>query len=451
MEKAGMAKIEPRLPKGMRDFLPGEVLKREYVFGVVKDVFHSFGFEPIYTPTLEMLETLLGKSGEEADKLIFHAQHPGGKEELALRYDLTVPLARYFAMHEHDLSMPFRRYHIAPVWRGDRPQKGRYREFVQCDVDIVGIESMAADAEVINLLVTALDRLGFRDFTVHINNRKILTGIGIYAGVPDSQLGDLYRSIDKLDKIGLDGVRRELVSSGIEDDVIGRMTDLLALREGGLEALDQVRAQLKDIPIAIEGIAELEQIIEYLAAMGVSDERYTVDLAMVRGLGYYTGPVYETYITKPDNLGSVTGGGRYDELIGMFRKHSLPTTGSSLGIERIIDLMDLLNLYPPELTGTVVQAVVTVFGADTQADSLALADELRAAGIRTETIMQPNRSIGKQVQYADRKGAAVVAFLGADELQQGVVGLKRLRDGREIRVPRAEAARAVRELLENSD
>lgn len=445
-----MAQINPRLPKGMRDFLPGEVLKRDYVIGVVTEVFQTFGFEPIYTPTLEMLETLLGKSGEEADKLIFHAQHPGGKEELALRYDLTVPLARYFAMHEHELSMPFRRYHIAPVWRGDRPQKGRYREFVQCDVDIVGVESMAADAEIISLLTTALDRLGFHDFTVHINNRKILIGIGIYAGVPDAQLGSLYRSIDKLDKIGLDGVRRELAAGGIADGVIGRMTDLLALRHGGIEALGEVRAQLKDIPIALEGIAELEQIVAYLAAQGVAPERYTVDLAMVRGLGYYTGPVYETYITKPDNLGSVTGGGRYDELIGMFRKQSMPTTGSSLGIERIIDLMDLLNLYPPELTGTVVQAVVTVFGPETQAASLALAHDLRAAGIRTEAIMQPNRSIGKQVQYADRKGAAVVAFLGADELQQGVVGFKRLRDGYEVRVPRAGAAQAVKELLGSS-
>lgn len=445
-----MAQINPRLPKGMRDFLPGEVLKRDYVIGVVTSVFQTFGFEPIYTPTLEMLETLLGKSGEEADKLIFHAQHPGGKEELALRYDLTVPLARYFAMHEHELSMPFRRYHIAPVWRGDRPQKGRYREFVQCDVDIVGVESMAADAEIITLLTTALDRLGFHDFTVHINNRKILIGVGIYAGVPDAQLGSLYRSIDKLDKIGLDGVQRELAASGIADGVIGRMTDLLALRHGGVETLGEVRTQLKDIPIALQGIAELEQIVEYLAAQGVAPERYTVDLAMVRGLGYYTGPVYETYITRPDNLGSVTGGGRYDELIGMFRKHSLPTTGSSLGIERIIDLMDLLDLYPPELTGTVVQAVVTVFGPETQAASLALGHDLRAAGIRTEVVMQPNRSIGKQVQYADRKGAAVIAFLGADELQHGVVSLKRLRDGYEVRVPRAGAAQAVRELLGNS-
>lgn len=442
-----MSKIDARLPKGMRDFLPGEVLKREYVIGVITDVFQTFGFEPIYTPALEMLETLLGKGGEEADKLLFHAQHPGGKEQLGLRYDLTVPLARYFAMHENDLAMPFRRYHIAPVWRGDRPQKGRYREFFQCDVDIVGVASMAADAEIVSLLVTALGRVGFADFTVHINNRKLLTGIGLYAGVPQAQLGDLYRSVDKLDKIGLDGVKQELAASGIAGDAIGRMTDLLQHRAGGLDALRQVRARLAGVPIALEGIDELEQMVEYLGALGVAEARFTVDLAMVRGLGYYTGPVYETYITKPDNLGSVTGGGRYDELVGMFRGQSLPMTGASLGIERIIDLLDLLNLYPPELTGTVVQAVVTVFDERTQGASLALANELRAAGIRTEAIMTPRRAIGRQVQYADRKGARLVAFLGEDEIRAGQVKLKRLSDGQEVVVPRAEATAAARRLL----
>lgn len=441
-----MAPINTRLPKGMRDFLPHEVLKREYVFGVITDVFQTFGFEPIATPVLEMLDTLLGKSGEEADKLIFHAQHPGGKEELALRYDLTVPLARYVAMHENDLSMPFRRYHIAPVWRGDRPQKGRYREFYQCDVDVVGVASMAADAEIVSLLTTALRRLGFADFTVHINNRKILNGIGIYAGVPEAQSGDLYRSIDKLDKIGLDGVKKELGTSGIADDAIGRMMDLLQYREDGLAALGSVRDQLRGVPIAQEGITEIEQMVDHLEAMGV--DQFTVDLAMVRGLGYYTGPVYETMITKPDNLGSVTGGGRYDGLIGLFRKESLPMTGSSLGIERIIDLMDLLNLYPPEITGTVVQVLVSVFEEGTQGASLALANELRAAGIRTEAYLNPKRAIGKQVQYADRKGAQVVAFLGPDEIQAGRVKFKRLRDGHEVEAARAEAAQTVRALLD---
>jgi len=355
-----MPRINARLPKGMRDFLPEEVIKREYVFGVITDVFQTFGFEPIHTPVLELEETLTGKYGADAEKLIFHAQHPGGKEHLALRYDLTVPLSRYVAMHENDLTLPFRRYHIAPVWRAERPQKGRYREFFQCDADIVGIQSVAADAEIVSLVTTALRRLGFADFDVKVNNRKILAGIGIYAGVPDAQLGNLYRSIDKLDKIGLDGVTGELRAGGIDEAVIGRMLDLLQYRDGGLETLGHVRERLAGIDVAQEGLAELEDMVGFMDAMGVPAQNVAIDFAMVRGLGYYTGPIFETIITRPANLGSVTGGGRYDDLIGLFRKQSLPTTGTSLGIERIIDLMDALNLYPPELTSTVVQVLVTV-------------------------------------------------------------------------------------------
>ncbi len=442
-----MPKIEARLPKGMRDFLPDEVIKRQYVFGVITDVFQTFGFEPIATPVLELEETLMGKYGEEAEKLIFKAQHPGGKEELALRYDLTVPLSRYVAMHENDLILPFRRYHIAPVWRAERPQKGRYREFYQCDADIVGIASPAADAEIVSVVTTVLRRLGFAEFAVKINNRKILTGIGVYAGVPDEQLGSLYRSIDKLDKIGPDNVAAELRENGIAEETIRKMIDLLAQRGGGLAGLGHLRETLDGIPVAQDGITELEQMVGYMEALGVPSENVDIDIAMVRGLSYYTGPIFETIITKPDNLGSVTGGGRYDDLIGLFRKDSLPTTGTALGVERIIDLMDLLNLYPPDLARTVVQVLVTVFGAETQADSMKLTSELRAAGLRTETFMQPNKGIGKQVQYADRKGAQVVAFLGADEVANGVVKLKRLRDGQEVIAPRASVAQAVRELL----
>jgi histidyl-tRNA synthetase len=442
-----MPKIEARLPKGMRDFLPEEVLKREYVFGVITDVFQTFGFEPIQTPVLEMRETLLGKYGQEAEKLIFHAQHPFGKEELALRYDLTVPLTRYVAMHENDLVFPFRRYHIAPVWRAERPQKGRYREFYQCDVDIAGIESMAADAEIVSVVTTALRRLGFSDFTVKVNNRKILNGLGVYAGVPGAQLGDLYRSIDKLDKIGLDGVVKELRDNGIAGDTINRLMKLLELRQGTIESLGQVREELDGIPSAQDGIRELEEMVVYMDALGVPRENVEIDFAMVRGLSYYTGPIYETIITRPDNLGSVTGGGRYDDLIGLFRRESMPLTGTSLGMERIIDLMDLLNLYPPEVSRTVVQVLVTVFGPETQAESLRLANELRAADIRAEAVMQTNRSIGKQIQYADRKGAQVVAFLGADEISRGVVKFKRLRDGHEITAARADAPQTVRGLL----
>ncbi|MBN1678893.1 MAG: histidine--tRNA ligase [Anaerolineae bacterium] len=445
-----MAKIDTRLPKGMRDFLPSDMLKRDYVFGVVRDVFETFGFEPIDTPVLEMRDTLLGKSGEDADKLIYYAQHPGGKEELALRYDLTVPLSRFVAMHENDLLMPFRRYHIAPVWRGDRPQKGRYREFYQCDADIVGIPDMSADAEIISVVATALKRLGFADFTVKVNNRKILTAIGIFSGVPDAQLGSLYRSIDKLDKIGLNGVVKDLRDNGLPEDVVNRMVGLLDLRGENVPSLDMLahlREQLDGIGLGQEGITELEQMVEFMDALAVPSDSVEIDVAMVRGLSYYTGPVFETVITKPDNLGSVTGGGRYDELIGLFRKQSLPTTGTSLGIERIIDLLDLLDLYPPELTGTVVQVLVTVFGADTQRDSMRLTSELRAAGIHAEAIMQLQKSLGKQVQYADRKGARVVAFLGPDEIASGVVKFKRLSDGQEVTAARDRATLAVRDLL----
>ena len=443
-----MAKIDTRLPKGMRDFLPEDVLKRAYVFGVIRDVFETFGFEPIETPVLEMEETLLGKYGQEAEKLIFHAQHPNGKEELALRYDLTVPLSRYVTMHENDLQFPFRRYHIAPVWRAERPQKGRYREFYQCDADIVGIPEMTADAEIISVVTTALRRLGFQDFAVKINNRKILTGVGMYAGVPDSQLGDLYRSIDKLDKIGLSGVEKELREGGLSEDAVRRMLDLLQGRSAdNYEALRNVSAELQGVAPAEEGIRELEELLTYLDAMGVPEANLDVDFAMVRGLGYYTGPIFETIITKPDNLGSVTGGGRYDELIGLFRKQSMPTTGSSLGIERIIDLMDILDLYPAEITGTVVQVLVTSFGQETLANSMRLASELRTAGIRTEVFMQPKNSIGKQLQYADRKHIPLAAFLGTEELQQGIVKIKRLSDGVEFTVARTEIAQAVRELL----
>ncbi len=440
-----MPPIVPRLPKGMRDFLPDDLLKRQYVFDTVIDVFETFGFEPLQTPALELTQTLHGNLGEEAEKQIYYAQHPQGKEELALRYDLTVPLARVVAQYEGRVAMPFRRYHIAPVWRSERPQRGRYREFYQCDADIVGVKGMIADAEIISLAATALKRLGFREFLVQINNRKILNGIGIYAGVPEELLGGLYRSIDKLDKIGLDGVRDELAANRIPAAVIDRMMRLLQVRRGGPEVLGHLRETLNGIAVAQEGIAELEELVEHLEAFGVPRANYAIDFALVRGLGYYTGPVFETVITEP-NLGSITGGGRYDNLVGIFRKESLPVTGTSLGIERIIDLMDELGLYPPGLGRTVVQALVTVFGDDTRAAAAGFAAWLREAGVRTELYME-SRSVGKQTAYADKKGIPVVAYLGPDEIAAGTVTLKRLRDGETRAVPQAEAAAAIRELV----
>ncbi len=440
-----MSKIVPRLPKGMRDFLPGEMIKREYVFDVVREVFHLFGFEPLQTPVLELRETLMGKYGEDAEKLIFNAQHPEGKEELALRYDLTVPLARVVAQHENELTLPFKRYQLSPVWRAERPQRGRYREFYQCDADIVGAAGMDADAEAISLVVTVLRKLGFPQFSVKINNRKLLTAIGLYSGVPDHQLADLYRSVDKFDKIGAQGVGDELEKRGIAHDVVRRMLDLLQAPGHGLERLEVIEDVMGTLPAAQEGLRELRDIAAALADSSIPQEYIDFDFSMVRGLGYYTGPIFETFITEP-NLGAVSGGGRYDGLIGLFRKESLPTTGISLGIERIIDLMEELALYPPGLGGTVVQVLVSVFNEETRANSTKLAALLRTGGINTELYMQ-DKNLGKQFSYADKKGVPLVAVIGPEEQASGHVKLKRLSDSAEIVVPRADIVEKIRELL----
>jgi len=443
-----MSNVKPRLPKGMRDFLPQAMIKRDYVFGVVREVFHLYGFEPLQTPVMELRETLYGKYGADAEQLIFDAQHArSDKDPYALRYDLTVPLARVVAMYENELKFPFRRYHMAPVWRGERPQRGRYREFYQCDADIVGLASMSADAELISLLVTALQRLGFASFVVKINNRKILTGMGQYSGVSDEQLPDLYRSVDKYDKVGAEGVRKELEERGIAADVVARMVELLQTHGEGTASLDFLARVMGHIPAAAEGIAELRQMADHMGALGVPSHLVSFDYTVVRGLGYYTGPIFETVISEP-NLGSISGGGRYDGLIGLFRKTSLPTTGVSLGIERIIDLMDMLGLYPPHIGGTLVEVLVTVFNEATQAESTRLAAELRRAGIKTELYMDDAKyKLGKQFAHADQKQIPLVAVLGDDEIAQGMVKLKRLRDGHEQSVPRADAAAAVRQML----
>ena len=438
-------RIQPRLPKGMRDFMPAEMIKREYVFGIVREVFHLYGFEPLSTPVLELRETLMGKYGEDAEKLIFNAQHPGGKEELSLRYDLTVPLARVVGQHENEITLPFKRYQLAPVWRAERPQKGRYREFYQCDCDIVGVADASADAEVLGVIVTALRRLGFPAFTVKINNRKLLTAMGQYSGVPDAQLADLYRSVDKFDKVGADGVKAELIARGIDAAATDRMMALLAGADPGADKLGILEDMMGDLPAAKEGIRELRDLSAHLNDAGVPEQFLETDFTMVRGLGYYTGPIFETVVTEPQ-IGSLSGGGRYDGLIGLFRKEPLPTTGVSLGIERIIDVMDELGLYPAEIGGTVVQVLVTVFSPEMRPGATRLAAQLRAEGINTELILQ-DKKLGQQFGTADKKRIPLVAVQGPDEAAQGVVKLKRLRDGVEVTVPSAEIAAKARELL----
>ena len=435
--------IAPRTPKGFRDFLPETMLRRNYVTSTITEVFHNFGFEPLDTPILELRETLFGKYGEDAEQLIFSAQHGrSSRDPLAMRYDLTVPLARVVAQYENQLTLPFKRYHIAPVFRGERPQRGRYREFYQCDADIVGVAGIEADAEIVTMMHRILDRLGFPQFSIKINHRKLLTAIGEFSGVPESQLPDLYRSVDKFDKIGVDGVHDELIERAIAPEAVNRMMDLLQAYVPGSGNLDLVA---ETIGTEDNGLQDLRELADLLAASEIPTENYDFDFTMARGLGYYTGPIFETVISRP-NLGSITGGGRYDELIGMFRKKSLPTTGTSFGIERIIDLMDELDLYPASLGGTLVHVLVTVFNADTRRASMKIANQLRQAGINTELYFEA-RKLGRQFSYADKKGIPIVAVAGPDEIEAGVVKLRRLRDGEEATVELAHAPEAVKAML----
>jgi histidyl-tRNA synthetase len=434
------------------------MLKRQHVIGVIEDVFQAHGFEPIYTPVMELYHTLFGQYGEDAEKLIYSAQHSGSKDEgeFALRYDLTVPLARFFAMHEAALSVPFRRYHIAPVWRGERPGRGRFREFFQCDADIVGVAGMEADSEIIGMAAIALQRLGFDDFVVNVNNRKLLTGIGQFAGLSGEPLAHLYRSIDKFDKIGESGVRDEMLKSGIDPEIVARIVNLLVGiepqpgYEAGEALIERLRGTLSAYPSAASALDELATLFEYLRAMGIPGARIAFDPLVVRGLGYYTGNILEAVLRSDDpeeRVGSVAGGGRYDDLIGRFRERgSLPTVGLALGLERLITIMDKRQLYPEHIQKTVVEVLVTVFGPETRLQAMRVAAELREAGHRVELFMQEAK-IGNQIKYADRRGIPVVLLLGPDEAAQNMVKLKRLADQREVAVGRGEAASTLRDLL----
>ena len=403
----------------MRDFLPAEMLKREYVFDIVRDVFHLYGFEPLQTPVLELNEILMGKYGEDAEKLIYQAQHPGGKEELALRYDLTVPLARVVGQYQNDITLPFKRYQLSPVWRAERPQRGRYREFYQCDVDIVGVADMSADAEVIGRGVSVLKRLGFPQFTVKINNRKLLTAIGQYSGVPDAQLGDLYRSVDKFDKIGAEGVAQRTGRTRLIGRSCRAHDGFDRAHEPGSGQSGYARTGDGRYSGSQEGIRELRELATYLADMYISRGRLSAfDFTMVRGLGYYTGPIYETVIEEP-NLGSISGGGRYDDLLGLFRKRQ-PAHDWRLAGHRAHHRPDGCASSSTRITSSApssrcLSPCLTMRRA---LSSTRLAAELRAQGICIELHLE-DRKLGQQFQHADRKGIPLVAVLGPEEIAQG--------------------------------
>ncbi|HSR53408.1 MAG TPA: histidine--tRNA ligase [Acidobacteriota bacterium] len=439
-------RVEARVPRGMRDILPEQMIRRQYVMDVISDVFEEFGFEPLQTPAIELYETLMGKYGPDAEKLIYQTFHEGGSEELALRYDLSVPLCRLVAMHPQ-LPTPFKRYHIAPVWRAERPQRGRYREFYQCDCDTVGSDSMLADAETINVIYAILTRLGFGSFGIQINHRKVLNGIGQFAGVPQGQLGGLYRSIDKLDKIGLAGVKKELADNRIPEDAIERLMELLQTEGRNRQLLDNLREPLGSFEEARQGLDELSQILDYLEALRVPEKFFTFKFAMVRGLEYYTGSIYETTVKESKITSSVTGGGRYDRLIGMFRKESLPAVGTTIGIERIIDIMEELEMFPPQVGDTVVEVLVTLFGPEQARASLALADRLRQAGIKTE-MYQLESSLRSQFKYANRKSIPYVVVIGPDEAEKHQATVRDFVSGEQKTLPQSEAAAQIQEWME---
>jgi histidyl-tRNA synthetase len=407
----------------MRDILPQQMIHRQYVIGIIQDVFERYGYEPLSTPSVELHETLTGKYGPDAERMIYSVSRKGGKEKLALRYDLSVPLSRVMAMYP-DLRKPFKRYQISPVWRGERPGKGRYREFYQCDVDTVGTSSMLADAELLSITYDVLNRLGFEHYVMKINDRKILTGIGQFAGIPDGLLGGLYRSIDKLEKIGLGGVKEELKASQIPEDAIVRLLELLRVKGDSEAILRELQERLGEYPVALEGIRELQELLAYGSDMGVPDEQCQADFSMVRGLDYYTGPIFEAVVEEP-RVGSLCGGGRYDELIGTFSDRSYPATGISFGIERIIEVMEELSMFPPEVGTTKTQVLVTIFSEDQMTTSLQLSGNLRSSGLNTELYFE-NDPLGDQIRYALKKGVPYVVIVGPDEAAAGQVTVRNL-------------------------
>jgi histidyl-tRNA synthetase len=424
----------------MRDFLPADVRKREYVIGIIKDVYESYGFEPLETPSVENLETLMGKYGEEGNQLIFRilkrgekltealdAENPQSLSDLALRYDLTVPLARVVANRKNDIPKFFKRYQIQPVWRADRPAKGRYREFYQCDVDAIGSTSMVVEAELINAVSEILTRLGFKDFVVRINHREILTDILDTAGVPSELHGDALVAIDKLDKIGHEGVAKELADRGVRDDASNMLLDIF-------EQTHRIIGEGKDVNRTIvsnlinivsnEVLTEIGQVLKFADKCPVQ-----IDPSLARGLSYYTGTIME--INVPDLAGSLGGGGRYDGLIGMFGKEQIPACGFSLGLERILVVMEERGMFPPEIAdSTPADVMVTIWSEETIPQSLKLANELRSSGIRVTVYPEPDK-FGKQMKYADAIKVPYVAVLGPSEIESGQVKLKDMRSGEE--------------------
>lgn len=457
--------ITPSLPKGTRDFLPPQVRKREKVISLIKSVFERYGYEPLETPAIENLEVLSGKYGEEGEQLIFKILKRGeelksvvgnllGKQlnrfdysalaDLGLRYDLTVPLSRVIATYQNEIKLPFKRYQIQPVWRADRPQKGRYREFYQCDVDIVGTNSMLADAEIVQITYEILGALGFEQFKIRLNHRKILSGIVEYSGAEKDKAGDVILTLDKFDRIGKEDVKAELKTREIPQKVITKLLPLLEIRGENQVILREVEKLLAQSSVGTQGVKETREWLDCLSIMGIPEEKISLDLYLARGLEYYTGPIFESVVEKP-KIGSLTGGGRYDRLIGMFLGRDIPATGTTIGIERIIDVMSELGLL--EETAGKTQALVTVFNQETKTVSLQIAGELRKSRINCETYLEEKDPLREQIGYANSKGIRLAIIVGPQEDREKQALIKDLISGQQNKYPQAEIAGRVKQLL----
>ncbi len=435
---------KPCIPKGTRDFSPAEMAKRNYIFDTIRSVYHLYGFRQIETPAMEMLSTLMGKYGEEGDKLLFKIQNSGDyfsgltDEELlsrnasklackfcekGLRYDLTVPFARYVVMHREELTFPFKRYQIQPVWRADRPQKGRYREFYQCDADVVGSDSLLNEVELMQIVDTVFSRFGIR-VCIKINNRKILTGMAEIIGEAD-RIVDITVAIDKLDKIGLDNVNAELRDKGISEEAIAKLQPIILLNGTNEEKLATLRQVLADSATGLKGVEETEFILSTLAGLGLKNE-LELDLTLARGLNYYTGAIFEVKALDVQ-IGSITGGGRYDNLTGVFGMAGVSGVGISFGADRIFDVLNQLDLYPKEaVNGT--QLLFINFGEREAAFSMQVLVKARMAGIRAE--LYPDCcKMKKQMSYANANGVPYVALVGENEINEGKVTLKNMETG----------------------
>lgn len=463
---AHMSNIKPSLAKGTRDFSPQEMVKRNYIFDTVKTVFKKYGYAEIQTPSMENLSTLTGKYGDEGDKLIFKILNSGdflskvkpdllgqgnsnavtpAISEKALRYDLTVPFARYVVMHQNDISLPFKRFQVQPVWRADRPQKGRYREFYQCDVDVVGSDSLLNEAEFILIYQEALGNLGLKNFTIKINNRKILSGIAEVIGKPELII-DMTVAIDKLDKIGLDGVTKELIERGFTAADIDKLKPVILLEGSNEQKLDSLKAVLAGSAIGLAGIIEIETVFDYVKELLKADQSLTpdieLDITLARGLNYYTGCIFEVK-TNEVAMGSIGGGGRYDDLTGMFGLKGLTGVGVSFGADRIYDVLQELNLFP-ESTAAGARVLISNFDGAAERYALPILQRLRKADIAAE-LYPSSAKLKKQMSYADDKHIPYVILIGSDEMQSGLLTLKNMKSGEQQKL----AVAAIVELLKD--